>query len=1255
MGELRLEARDFAGPGRWRWVLTGLAGEFVADHEVRLDTRCWQFEAFTGLAGYLRWRVSPDRRIAHEAEIVAEVGAWIGEQVLGPVGAAMAAARPATVRVVVPMNPQEAAHLMFVPLELGHAGGRTLAAQNVTLVIQTGADGAVPAVAPVGERLRLLGLFSLPSGGTPLNLRRERQALAQLFAEIGGLGRAVDVQVMQYGVTRQRLRDVLEEGEGWDVIHLAGHGRPGELTLETEVGSPDLVTAAELVDLLDLARDRVKLVTVSACWSAALTLAEQRRLLKFPVPDDAATEEAAPGLAGELGPGRVGGLEAAGGLAAELADRLGCAVLAMRYPVVDDFAIALAEKLYGLLAGKGQPLPRALGITLQDRAVIADPPTVRCPALSVATPALFGARAVGLRLAAPQRSGPTSYDTRLLKLSGFPSQPARFVGRTAVMARASQALAQRSGASGVLLYGMPGGGKTACAVELAYTHEHAFERLVWFKAPDEGVDIADALTRFALSLETGLPGLQMAHVLEDQAQLAAFLPGLTELLERRRALVVVDNIESLLNENGQWRDTRWAAVVAAMTGHGGLGRLVLTSRRAPQDLGARIRAMAVDVLSADEALLLARELPNLSTLMDGKLADVAPDVARQLAVRVLDAAQGHPKLLELADGQAAHPERLRKLVDAADVVWREAGGMPSGFFTTGETQAVGQSYQHVLGAWTRAAAATLAPAGRDLFYLLCCLEEADRVRTVLAVSWPRICRQLGSSGDVPELDRGLKGLAAAGLAMIRSDAPQAAEEYQIHPAVAAMGRDLADDGFQRVVDTTLVALWVSLSDQAREREVQQQTSGLVIQASLSAVPYLLRLREWEIAAQLLEYVVVRDHSRAAARVALPALRTVVTAVAGTNFEPTAMGMLTLALGRIDAAAAERQTEQLLAAALDRHDYLIASPAARNLVLDRARAGRLSEALQLAEQAIGYTQRAGLGPWTQMLDEVRRLRVLSIMGQPGKAIAEVRRLREQMETLPASSEQPENVPAWSPWEELLRTGREAAQRLELWDEALEMNATAVASMQARGAPEGEIARTRFSDYSPMIMLGHVDEALEMLMECREVFELAHDVEMLGIVFDALAAAEANRDHGDVAVDLAREALRYSYVSGNIDSIRISHHNLGVYLRDLAGQPDTALAHHLAAALLRAVTGEAGEGVDESVLSASDDLKADDGATLPADVADLCRLVAAVPGVDLHRLLVRFASDPQAVQRTLDELIGRAQSAALTRTRSVDDAR
>ena len=187
----------------------------------------------------------------------------------------------------------------------------------------------------------------------------------------------------------------------------------------------------------------------------------------------------------------------------------------------------------------------------------------------MATPALFGGRAIGLRLAAPERTGPEEYDPVRLKMAGFPDQPARFVGRTGVMTRASAALAIGSGIPGVLLHGMPGGGKTACALELAYTHEHAFDRLVWHKAPDEGMDIKGALTDFALTLERDLPGFQMAHLLADPAKLKAFLPSLTELVKQRRLLIVIDNIESLLTNGGHWRDDQWGQVIAALSAHTG--------------------------------------------------------------------------------------------------------------------------------------------------------------------------------------------------------------------------------------------------------------------------------------------------------------------------------------------------------------------------------------------------------------------------------------------------------------------------------------------------------------------------------------------------------------------------------------------------------------------------------------------------------------------------------------------------------------
>jgi hypothetical protein len=185
-----------------------------------------------------------------------------------------------------------------------------------------------------------------------------RRSLVQLIEAIAANGRAADIKVLKYGVTRDRLRDVLQEAEGWDIIHVSGHGTPGPLVLETAAGAPDQIDAADLADLLDLARDRAKFVTVAACWSAALTANEQRRLLRLPILEDqrhVASErpEQSPLAPGPLRPSRRTNLPPRlrrprhvlpGGR--RLRDR----------PV---------RKLYALLADKGQPLPRAVAMTLQ--------------------------------------------------------------------------------------------------------------------------------------------------------------------------------------------------------------------------------------------------------------------------------------------------------------------------------------------------------------------------------------------------------------------------------------------------------------------------------------------------------------------------------------------------------------------------------------------------------------------------------------------------------------------------------------------------------------------------------------------------------------------------------------------------------------------------------------------------------------------------------------------------------------------------
>ena len=912
----------------------------------------------------------------------------------------------------------------------------------------------------------------------------------------------------------------------------------------------------------------------------------------------------------------------------------------MRYPVDDEFAIALTTKLYELLTDKGQPVGRALSMTL--RQLAAGPPF---PALSLATPALFGGSAATLRLAAPQRRDPEDYSPGRLKLSAFPPPPDRFVGRTRVMAEASAALAAESGIPGVLLHGLPGGGKTACALELAHSHEHAFDRLAWYKAPDEGADITGSLTDFALTLERSLPGFQMAHLVHDPSQLTSFLPELTELLLRRRLLLVIDNAESLLTPSSQWRDDNWGRVIGALAAHQGLGRLILTSRRVPAAL-AGLRAEAVDALSADEALLLARELPNLRRLIARELPGLDASDSRRLVLGLLNVAHGHPQLMELADGQAAHPDRLAALVEAGDHAWREQGGLPDGFFAAADARAGSAStastgdYWQVLAAWTKAVADTLAPAERDLFCFLCCLEEPDRERWVLDSLWPHLWRRLGRDGEPSSLDEALAALSAVGLAAVQPGAAATLDSCALHPGMAEAGRARAGPPFGQVADTEAAAFWSSVYWQASGKaDGTAVHSGMAVRAGMAAVPYLIRQQEWAPAAALIEGAFNRDPSRANAAAMLPAIRRIV------RHDPSTAGLLALVLEVLDPGAAEMVIQDRLTAAATAGDYRAAAAATGRLIGLLLKSGRIAAALPLTELRIAYSRRVPLGPWTQLHDEIQRLQVLAAMGRADYVLAEVIRLRDHMASLPAAAGPDEIAIPSHVREVLFHVGHIAARELSRWEEALAFSAALVASKRERAATPANSASTVFNDYLPLLRLGHVDEAMALLQDCLRAFQDAHDTGAIGSAFGALADIEDQRGHAQAALQLQRDSLRHNYLSGDVPSIAIGYHNLGNYLPRPAGQYAQAFASHLAATLLLAFTGL--DGAIHPLGAAAADLRElGPAAVPPASVADLDRQLGDIPGTDLPGLIRRLCPDGDLAGQALRDLVARVQELAAT---------
>lgn len=1227
--ELRLEVSEFEGLSRWRWALTDAVGGLLAEHRVRADDTCWQFEAFLDLPAYLRLRADPADRVRDEARMTAAVAEWMGQDLLGPLGAVLATAAPVVVRVSVP---GEARRLMFCPLELAHVHGRPLALQGVTLVFERAGSrrtASRPGHGPPRD-LRVLGLFSQPSGASPLNLRRERRALTGLFAGLAAAGeqaagRAVEFHALQYGVTREHLAHVLAEGGGWDVVHISGHGAPGELLLEREDGSEDPVGAHDLTRLLRLTRDRLKLVTVSACWSAALTVAAQRRLLGL------RTSEGVDGPQGRP-PSRT-----AETLATALVDELDCAVLAMRYPVADDFATDFASRFYRNAIGEAMALPQALGAALG----LAVRSISGAGALAAATPALFGARSGDLLITPSARHRAASSEPPSLSSRGFGPLPERFVGRTGVMARSSAALAPRSGMSGVLLHGMPGGGKTACALELASVHERSFDDVLWFTVPDEDTDRPDdeALGRFVGLVESRWPEkVQLAHTVQRPGLFTTLLGQVTDLCAARRCLVVLDNVESLLTAGGHWKDRRWQALVNALTSHGGLGRVVLTSRRLPRDLDPRVRVEAVDALPLDEALLLTRELPHLSRL--DSLPGVAPETARDLARAVQDMAQGHPQLLLLADGQAADPERLRTLLEAGDRAWSATGGVPEGFFTDGASRSAAEDYRRVLDAWTDAATAVLAPWEQDLLRFLCFLEQGDRVRFVIDANWADLWQSLGRSGNPPAPEEGLGRLCALGLVTAEPGREASATVYGVHPGIAVPTRARAGDVFGAAVDRELAAYWKQTVDSAIDHE-GRAPSRLIARAVCAAAPYQLRQGAWADALTLLPEAINRNRSRAVLAQVRPWAQAVLTGTTGTRDEVRARALLAGTLEPTDLAGAERRMWSVLEAATARGDHEQAAHALADLAFYARDAGLLDDALHLADQQAAAVRLAGLGPWSQVAPEVLRLQVLVAQRSPQAVLEDVDRLLEHLRGLSENhSPHRESVDPWNVYESLLGVGLEAAQRLGAWQRALELGEALDASVRGRGAPDGEAAKARLNTYQALVELGRLDEAQTLLTECRVAFEKAEDLRGLAKVLGALAEVANRRGHLPVAITLGHTALRHKYAVGEVQGIAVGHHDLGLSLtRD--GQHDRALPHYLAAALITALTA-GGPRLDDVVRTISQELRAHPENSTPRTVPALAGSVDRKSGHDLAGLLARVSPDPGTAQRALDEILDRART-------------
>ena len=678
-------------------------------------------------------------------------------------------------------------------------------------------------------------------------------------------------------------------------------------------------------------------------------------------------------------------------------------------------------------------------------------------------------------------------------------------------------------------------------------------------------------------------------------------------------LVVLDNVESLLRDKGEWREPRWRLLVETLLSHEGNSRTVLTSRIIPDGLPAEAIKLPIHSLSADETVLLARQYPSLGKLIKGSEED------RQLVLRALTLVQGHPELLKLVEKQAIDRETLKQHLDQAEKAYASGDTQLDAFFRDGESQLDPGHFLNALATWTRSIGDTLDPAARTLFHFLCCLEEPDRESDVARPIWPGLSKKLQLPGAQPDLEPLLAILRSVALI-------DGVEQYRVHPGVAEAARNQAGAEFQSAVDNEAAAFWRVNFQYALDNEAKG-LGQVLVRAGRSAAPYLIRLEEWDTAATLLEHVVVRDQSHAVLAAVIPMLQHIADATQAVDHA----GVLANALrntGRVEDA--EALLRDLIPRAVAQQQYRGASVRAGDLINILRATGRSEQALDLIDQKKEYTRRAGLGPWSQLADEAQRLQVLVQIGRNQEVLDAVTALRQHMASLSLSSSQEESFRPWNVREGILDTGRSAAMRLEAWETALELNNEILEIGIERGAPSLNLARTRFNDYGPLIRLGRLPEAHQLLLKCRRDFEQHGSPEELQAVFSALAELENTFDNHTQAANHERAALRYTYLVGDPKDCAISHFNLSTYLFRIGTYSDTSIAHRFTAAIIRLQTADGRFPRDIAALAHH--LRYNP--PLPTSFDHLCQLVEQTPGVRFREL---FAKLPTTRAKSGDEAL------------------
>ncbi|MES1244292.1 MAG: tetratricopeptide repeat protein [Acidobacteriota bacterium] len=524
---------------------------------------------------------------------------------------------------------------------------------RLDLVREAVAEGA-PILGPPAKQLTLAVAIAAPADQTALRCEDEEYrlyaALSRLghrvaFAELGGLRDFVKV------ITEQQAQ----------VVHFSGHGLPGELVFENELGAAQAVAIEDLVRSIHVertARSFPRLFFLASCHGAT-----DPRIPGWETPGEARVAGAGGDLRGDLN-----AVLGRGPSAAATLHRSGFVqVVGYFGPIGDTLCTRAEEAFYGALA-QGETTLRA---TARARARLDEPLEEngqqwinplgwsqlavyhRGPDLPLAQPAV-----------AQDHESLRHFRRQTLEINGLPVLKFGFVGRRSLQHKVRGKV--RAGQRLIVLQGLGGLGKTAFAIHLlskVFAHQPG-DRLILRcqELENHPGDPIEALRGQAEEHGAlyGFPGWDwhMRRLREKHPRPAAGFAAVVRQLRQERPDLVIyaDNVEALQSGPrsedpdqvlGAWRPEAraWWQELEKLS----LDGIVLISTRFLWPELSENAWVPIEPMSPAEVLRMIDSFEGLERL------------PRDDRLRLADMVDGHPRTVELLDRLIEEQRKQRGL------------------------------------------------------------------------------------------------------------------------------------------------------------------------------------------------------------------------------------------------------------------------------------------------------------------------------------------------------------------------------------------------------------------------------------------------------------------------------------------------------------------------------------------------------------------------------------------------------------------